>query len=299
MSETPTRLNLFERALRKQATHSETGLVNGATENVAMDGRPKNGSPNLQANNSHSAARVSIKMAPLRKSRIMPPDTKESITFNEYRVIKRKLLGLAEDSDTKAMTKNVFLITSALPGEGKTFSVMNLAVCLAADRDLDVVVIDGDVARATLGSYFDGPHEEGLLDLLTDEHHQIDDVLHDCVDVPNLHVMFAGKHRNVPMELFAGRRMAELCDTLSKRYPHSIVLIDTPPVLVTSDIVALAGDVDHVIMVVSAGLASPRQVEEALEIVAKCPSITLLFNKAPEWQRPASQSYYYSYLKRS
>lgn len=294
MSDTPPRLNLIQRAMQKAAVPAaRPAPVNGSAEGIVAG--ESSAAPRAKIEASGRSADVRLDIAKLRDARILTPEDRESFTYNEFRSMKRRLLRLAQNSDTKSISNNLFLVTSALPGEGKTFTTMNLAISLASDRDLHVVVVDGDFARATLGECFEGPREKGLLDLLTGEAHAIDEVLHDCAGMPNLHVMFAGKRRELSMELFAGQRMAEICAQLSKRYFPSIVIIDTPPVLVSSEIIALASDVNHVLMVVSAGQANTHQVEEALQVVAKCPSINLVFNKAPEWQRPASHHYYYNY----
>lgn len=296
MSETPPRLNLIERAMQKAAVPTARAVPpNGATEPAASSEKGAVAPPRMTMEPSAHGADVRLDIAKLRESRILTPEDRESFTYNEFRSMKRKLLRLAQNPDSKALSNNLFLVTSALPGEGKTFTTMSLAISLATDRDLHVVVVDGDVARATLGECFEGPREKGLLDLLTDEKQSVDDLLHDCAGMPNLHVMFAGKRRDLSMELFAGRRMAEICAELSRRYSPSIVIIDTPPVLVSSEMISLAADVNHVLMVVSAGQANTNQVEEALQVVAKCPSINLIFNKAPEWQRSVSHHYYYNY----
>jgi receptor protein-tyrosine kinase len=240
---------------------------------------------------------VRLNFAKLRDLRIVTPDNKSSTTYNQFRAIKRKLLPMARDPHTNALSRNVMLVTSALPGEGKTFTSMNLAIGFAAERNLDVILIDGDVVRATVGQYFEGSRDVGLLDVLTGRREHVDEVMHRCADMPNLHVIFAGKHEEASPELLASKRMAECVATLSKLYPECIVLIDAPPVLATSEPVALAMHADHLIMVVAAGMATRAQIEEALTIVSACPNINLLFNKAPEWQGASGYPYYYNYAK--
>jgi len=231
----------------------------------------------------------------LRESRMVTPDNRASVTYNEFRAIKRKLLPMTRDPATKATTRNVVMITSALAGEGKTYTAISLAIGLAAERNLDVILVDGDVVRSSIAQYFEGAPDEGLLDLLTGRRQQVDEVLQRCADLPNLHVLFAGRHDDTSPELLASARMAEVCSALSRRFRESVVIIDAPPVLATAEPSAMVAHVHHLIMVVAAGQVARHHVEEALAGVATCPSISLVFNKSPEWQRATPYPYYYNY----
>ncbi len=236
-----------------------------------------------------------LNLGRLREGRMVTPDNRASVTYNEFRAIKRKLLPMTRDPETHATTKNIVMVTSALAGAGKTYTAMNLAICLAAERNLDVILVDGDVVRASVAHYFEGAPAEGLLDLLTGRRQLIDEVLTRCAEVPNLHLLFAGRRDDTSPELLASQRMAEVCSALSRRFRESVVVIDAPPVLATAEPSALAMHVNHLLMVVAAGQASRHHVEEALAGVVACPSINLIFNKSPEWQRSTPYSYYYSY----
>ena len=229
---------------------------------------------------------------------MITPDNRASVTYNEFRSIKRKLLPLTRDPETKATTRNLVMITSALAGEGKTYTALNLAICLAAERNIEVILVDGDVVRSSITQFFDGAPEAGLLDLLTGRRQQIDEVLTRCTDVPNLHVLFSGRRDDTSPELLASQRMADVCSALSRRFRESVVVIDAPPVLATAEPSALAMHVHHLIMVVAAGQVARHHVEEALAGVAACPSINLVFNKSPEWQRSTPYPYYYNYAEK-
>jgi receptor protein-tyrosine kinase len=244
------------------------------------------------------AGGLRLNLNKLRESRMVTPDNRASVTYNEFRAIKRKLLPMMRDPATKATTKNIVMITSALAGEGKTYTAMNLAIGLAAERNLEVILVDGDVVRSSIAQYFEGAPEEGLLDLLTGRRQQIDEVLQRCADLPNLHVLFSGRRDDSSPELLASARMAEICSALSRRFKESVVVIDAPPVLATAEPSALAMHVHHLIMVVAAGQVARHHVEEALAGVACCPSINLVFNKSPEWQRATPYPYYYNYAEK-
>jgi receptor protein-tyrosine kinase len=273
--------------------------INGQAHRVFSEQKRVNGTrslPRWEAVSAHmagQAAPVHLDYAKLRASRIVMPDNKSSATYNEFRSLKRKLIPLTQDPKTGVIARNVVMVTSALPREGKTFTVMNLAICLAAERNLNVILVDGDVVRGSIAQYFHGEDQDGLVELLTQKRERLDDLLHPCVDVPGLHVFFAGRHHEAAPELLASRRMADICDALSNHFQQSIVLFDTPPVLATSETAAMAAHAHHMIMLVAAGQAGRHQVEAALTEVSRCRSISLLFNRAPQWERPLSYQYDY------
>lgn len=310
---TEQRLNLIQRAMREAALKRpvnepvferqepvlETAEFREAVP-VAREMPPPAAAPIPQKRVAPTApdAALRLNMNRLREGRMVTPDARATVTYNEFRAIKRKLLPLTRDPQTKATTKNVVMITSALAGEGKTYTAINLAICLAAEKNLDVILVDGDVVRASVSQYFEGAPQEGLLDLLTGRRQQIDEVLTRCADVPNLHVLFAGNRDDTSPELLASQRMAEVCSALSRRFRESIVVIDAPPVLATAEPSALAMHVHHLIMVVAAGQVARHHVEEALAGVVACPSISLIFNKSPEWQKATPYSSYYNYAEK-
>jgi receptor protein-tyrosine kinase len=308
MSELKPRLNLIQRAMQRAALSREGVTVdanalkeaNRRLQSVAPEQKGPNGPPPMPrlqvepAQIAREAEPVHLDYAKLRASRIVTPDNKSSDTYNEFRSLKRKLLPMTRDPETGVIARNVVMITSALPREGKTFTVMNLAICLAAERDLDVILVDGDVIRGSIGHYFDGEDQDGLVDLLTEKRQHIDDVLHPCADLPGLRVLFAGTRDQAAPELLASPRMADICAALSKRFQQSIVLFDSPPVLAASETAALAAHAHHLIMLIASGQAARNQVEAALTEVSGRPSISLLLNRSPQWQRPLSgPSYYY------
>jgi protein-tyrosine kinase len=234
---------------------------------------------------------VRLDIEKLTNSRISSPDNTHSVTYNEFRSLKRKLIPMTVDPETRGMTRNMVMVTSALPGEGKTFTAMNLAIALAAEPNLNVILVDADVVQSSIASYFQASDHDGLLELLTGKRHHLDEVLHPCADLPRLHVLFAGARDDATPELLASRGMTELCADLATRFPQSIVLFDAPPVLAGSEPAAMASHVHHVLMVVAAGRSGRDQVEAALTEVSRCPSISMVFNQSPEWERPLNDMY--------
>ena len=246
------------------------------------------------------AKQVHLDFRALRQNGMITPDNISSALSNEYRAIKRKLLQKVRDPQTRAATNNLVMITSSLPGEGKTFSSTNLALSLEAERGLRVLLIDADVIRPSVGNVFVSPASEGLTDLLSGKVKQVSDVLYRCADVPNLSVIFAGTPRRNSPELISSGQMANLCRELSTRYPDRVIVLDTPPVLASSEPAILATYVHQLIMVVASAQTDRHQLRKSLEAVSACQNVSLLFNKAPRWNEAEYYgSYGYGYAPRT
>ena len=227
-----------------------------------------------------------------RRGLVTPENTGSSVTF-EFRAIKRKLLASARGANSNTFPKNMIMVTSALPGEGKTFTATNLALSLAAERDLRVLLIDGDVIKPTIGTLFDPPADTGLTDLLNGNCDDLGSIMHRCSDVPNLSVVFSGKYDARAPELISSRRTADLFLEISQRYQDRLVIFDTPPVLGSAEPANLAMYMNQIVVVVAAGAANRSQLQTALENISACPNISLVFNKAPQWHKTGPDAYYY------
>jgi len=238
------------------------------------------------------AKTVRLDFRALRQNGLITPDNMTSAISNEFRGIKRRLLQKVRDPQTRAAVSNLIMVTSSLPGEGKTFSSINLALSLAAERGLQVLLIDADVIRPSVGNMFVAPPSEGLTDLLTGKVSRVSDVLHRCTDIPNLAVIFAGNPSVNTPELISSGKMANLCKELSARYPDRVIVLDTPPVLASAEPAILASYVHHLVMVVAADQTDRHQLRKSLESVASCQSVSLLFNKAPSWNEQEYVAYY-------
>src|SRR5260221_4297058 len=215
--------------------------------------------------NSLPGKAVRLDFRALRQNGCITPDNMTSAISNEFRGIKRKLLQKVRDPQTRAAVSNLIMVTSSLPGEGKTFSSINLALSLAAERGLQVLLIDADVIRPSVGNMFVAAPSDGLTDLLSGKVGHVSDVLHRCADIPNLAVIFAGNPSANTPELISSGRMSNLCRELSARYPDRVIVVDTPPVLASSEPAILASYMHHLIMVVAADQTDRHQLSKSLE----------------------------------
>jgi receptor protein-tyrosine kinase len=239
------------------------------------------------------AAPVRLNMAVIRRTGMINPEIKISNIANEFRNVKRKVLLAARDKKSRELVNNLVMVTSTLPEEGKTFTSMNLALSLAAERDVQVLLIDCDLHRPSVGRYFENSKLPGLSDILTGSA-RMDEVMRRIESVPNMSVIFAGKRVEDSPELIASTRMRDLLVELSERYRDRIIVIDTPPSLTTFEPAILAPHVHQTIMVVSAQQSGRHQIEKALDSISACHNISFLFNKAPKWEQKDG-GYYYNY----
>ena len=178
--------------------------------------------------------RVQIDPDILAASGIIRPDAQRSRQSDEFRVIKRPLIDNAMGKGAAPVKDgNLIMVTSALPGEGKTFSALNLAVSIAMELNNTVMLVDADVARPTLLSRMGLPPAKGLLDVLVDESISLSQVLLKT-SIEKLTLLPSGTPHSRATELLASNAMARLLKEMSHRYSDRIIIFDSPPLLVTT-----------------------------------------------------------------
>jgi len=217
-------------------------------------------------------------------------------TVEEFRVIKRQVLTTASRSATVGTSdlNRVIMVTSAKPGEGKTYTAINLALAIAYERDLKVLLVDADVYRQSMLGYLGITADIGWIDLLADRKLTFPDILLHT-NIPNLSVLPAGhSHPEVP-ELMSSRRMGAMVAEMARRYPDRFIIFDTLPCLASSEPGILAGLVGQTIFVVAAHETSRDQVESSLRLINGCPNVNLILNKAEPMLTDQFGAYGYGY----
>jgi protein-tyrosine kinase len=213
--------------------------------------------------------------------------------LDDYRRVKRPLVSNAIGKNKLMVERgNLILVTSSLPGEGKTHTSLNLALSIAQEMDTTVLLVDCDVAKHGVSRMLGIEKAEGLVDVLEDESVTVGDVMMQT-DIPTLSVMSAGKQHEYVTELLASDRMAALTDEIANRYSDRIVIFDGPPLLPTPQTQVLAGLVGQVVFVIETGKTPQALVEEALELIPEEQAVGLVLNKNEGLS--GKGGYYYGY----
>jgi exopolysaccharide/PEP-CTERM locus tyrosine autokinase len=211
----------------------------------------------------------------------------------DFRIIKRPLLKRAFAATAPGTRPgNLIMITSSLPGEGKTFCAINLAMSIAMELDHTVLLIDADVARPSVLSTLGLPAERGLMDVLLDDKLDVADVML-RTNVDTLSILPAGTSNPRATELLASQTMNTLVEEIANRYPDRIVIFDSPPLLLTSEAHVLASHMGQIVVVVEAEETTQHAVQEALAQLEGMDNVNLIYNKTREF--PGTETYNYNY----
>jgi exopolysaccharide/PEP-CTERM locus tyrosine autokinase len=173
---------------------------------------------------------------------------------------------------------NLIMITSSVPGEGKTFTSINLALSIAMEVDSTVLLVDADVARPAVLDRLGLPSSPGLLDLLTQPDLEMSNVLLKT-NVDRLTILPAGTPHARATELLASAGMNRLLEDMATRYPDRILVFDAPPLLLSTESRALASQVGQVLLIVEADRTTQTAVTSALGMVESCPVVMTVLNK--------------------
>ena len=271
-------MSLIEEALRKRkaaqsdATHRP---VRGPARASAPDSEPRSiGDPSRRRRVDYEA---------LRHAGLMSPVSEDREIAHQFRSIKRPLIQWAFQEPSASRPNDAaqrsIMVTSALPGDGKTFTSLNLALSLALERDHSIILVDGDVPKPHISQLFQASDEPGLLDVLVDPALAIESVILPT-DVPGLSVVPVGRHSSNATELLASARMKSVILELAALDPQGIVLVDSPPILLTSEARVLASLFAQVVMIVRAGGTPQQAVLDAIRLIGEGPHLSLVLNQA-------------------
>lgn len=245
---------------------------------------PQAGTTALVQVGQRQSRSVQVDLAQLAEAGYLVPGSPRSTLADEFRGIKQPVLKNARpDADAPIRLGNLIMVTSALPGEGKTFCALNLALSIASEVDSSVLLVDADVVRpailARLGlNQADTPYK-GLLDLLTDASLDLSEVILKT-NVPKLSVLPAGTPRPNSTELLASNSMELLLADISSRYADRIVIFDAPPLLATTESRVLAARMGQILMVVNEASTSRTDITQAFATVQACPIVMSMLNRS-------------------
>jgi exopolysaccharide/PEP-CTERM locus tyrosine autokinase len=244
------------------------------------------------AQHAASGRVISIDQDALRAAGLLAPKHQEREIASQYRQIKRPVIATALGKGHEALHNGrLVMVTSALPGEGKTFTAISLAFSMAMEKDLQVVLVDGDVAKPQISKMFGVERESGLLDAAIDPPVELEQLILPT-DVPDLYLLPAGKQNERATELLASERMVEAVDRLLANVARRIFVFDSPPLLLTTEAPALAEMVGQIVVVVRADHTEHHVLQDALSRLPEGSSPSLVLNQSTLRSR---DYFYYGY----
>lgn len=235
--------------------------------------------------------RVSVNKDALRAAGLLPPEHQERQLADQYRQIKRPLLTTAfNKGQDAARNARLIMVSSAMPGDGKTFTSINLSLSLSREKDISVLLIDADVAKPHISRLFGVDKEPGLLDALLEPSLQIESLILPT-EVPGLSILPAGRWSENATELLSSQRMEALVAALETYDATRLVVVDSPPLLLTNESRVLAQWVGQIVVVVRAGKTQQKDLLDALSHLDQGKAIGLVLNQSAS----TSPGYYYGY----
>ena len=269
--------SLVEKAARKLAAQSSSpsNKSNNSVANEVQNQVSAKAEPTMSSKNNFV-----INEDRLKEQNILTLNNDNVLIAEEFRLIKRSLLINAFTGGENSIENgNIIMVTSSLPNEGKTYCAMSLALSMAKEKDLNVLLVDADVSKPDVMKTFGEKNHKGLIDVIGDD--SVD--LRDCIiktDLKNLSILPAGKKHSFTTELLASEKMGKIIDELAQRYHDRVIVIDSPPALASSASSVLAMHVGQILFIVEADRTSEEEVKEALQLVKSCDNINLILNKA-------------------
>jgi protein-tyrosine kinase len=189
-----------------------------------------------------------------------------------FRVLRSRILHPVGD---RKILKTI-MVTSAAPGEGKSFVTANLAISLARGMDQYCLIVDCDLRRPTLARMIGLDNDPGLSDYLQGRYDLTQ--LFRKTTVQKLSLLASGHPPANPSELLGSARMQGLVQQLSSRYEDRFVIFDSPPIQVASETTVLAKQVDCVVLVIRWGASGRDHVRKLVETIGREKVLGVVFN---------------------
>lgn len=196
----------------------------------------------------------------------------DSFEAEQFKILRTNLLFPSSGKSPRSI-----MVTSAVPGEGKSFVAANLAISIAQSIQEYVLLIDCDIRRPCVHKRFGFGDIPGLSDHLTNGASISSLILK--TQVKKLSIIPGGRPPHNPSELLSSRHMSKLLEEVTERYSDRYIVIDSPPPKLTAESAAISRQVDGVILVIEYGSTPRKMVSDLIEIIGKEKIIGVIFNK--------------------
>ena len=253
----------------------------------------------MDSHNSHHAELPSHTLAPrslvqmAHAGLIIETDGRTRLG-DEFRIAASRLNSVVKASIAAGeRCGNLVLVTSTRPAEGKSFAALNMAAALARTGSRAVLLVDADAKVGCLSELLDLNEAPGLLDFAVDDTLQPERMII-ATPIADFTILPLGDRLAALAEGKRSQPLPEAAERLSQRFADSTVIIDTGPLLATSDPSVLAPTVSQILMVVEAGRTQRSELDAAIEMIKTCPKILLLLNKQAGRNRSSFGAYSYT-----
>lgn len=278
-------MNIIEKAVARLSKPDRNQGMHRVMPSIHTESSPSH-------QNDYGKPVCQLDMEALREAGYLTSTEENNQFSEEYRLIKRPLLANAFGKGAVPVAQgNLIMVTSSVPGEGKTFTTMNLALSIALERDTTVLLIDGDIINPQLSRLLAVDNEPGLVNVLEDPTIELGDVIINT-DIPKLRIMPAGNSAVHSTELLSSDEMLRIANELSERYSDRVVIFDAPPFLNTTQARVLAGYVGQIMLVVEAGTTNKNAIIDATSQLDNTKVVGLILNKC----KVAKKGFYGGYL---
>lgn len=250
----------------------------GSPIGAAVDALPSLDRSRFAAKTDPSLTNPIISLEALERAGLVVARTARTRISEEYRIVIGRILRALRAEQDGGGAHNVVMITSARPGEGKSFSALNLAASIAQHGSEKVLLIDLDAKLKPISVQLGVGDRIGLQDLVVNSSLRPEDVILETA-VSNLQFMPVGTRVGAAMDPTSVRPIPPTITRIARRFPKHLIVLDAPPCLSTSDPHTVAPYVGQVVMVVEAERTQRTEVEAAIDLVRVCPTITILLNK--------------------
>ena len=210
----------------------------------------------------------------------------------EYRIAVSRILRNSVRRNNGTQRGELIMVTSARPGEGKSFTSLNLAGAIAHNVMRPTVLVDVDFKKRSLTHLLRLSDRKGLLDVASTGRVSVDSLIIPTA-IEHLSILPVGRDAGDLEGGLQRRPVAEVIEYLASRFPDVLFILDLPPCLSTSDPSTLAPVVNEAIIVVEAERTQRSEVESALDLIKLCPKITVMLNKIRTTRRNTFGAYDY------
>lgn len=220
---------------------------------------------------------LALDLAALERAGFAIPSERFSALGEALRPLRRQVL---ETEPAEPGRAAIIVVTSALPGEGKTFLALNLALSLCGESGARVLLVDADPYRQGLAAPLGLRGQPGLSDALGDAGLDLGGLVRKTT-LPGLSLLPSGRRAAGPGDPPSGERLTAALTALTSRFGQGgTTIVDTPPVLASAEAIILAGHADRVVVVVENRRTPRRALRHTLSMLQDCPNVDCIVNMA-------------------